>query len=131
TYEGEQKAERQKASNDQRAAAGRPSAGRRCYGYTGDGMDMVEAEAEHTRAAVRAFIAGTPLRSVVRQMNANGSRTIAGNLWGPYEVRRYLTNPRLAAFRVHRGEVVGRGIWPPFVSEDDHGAVCAILKDPS
>lgn len=131
TYEGEQKAERQRASNDQRAMAGRPSAGRRCYGYTSDGLDVVEAEAVHVRLAVDAVLAGASLRSVVRSVNEAGALTTAGNPWKPTEMRRYLTNPRLAGLRVHRGEVVGKGIWPPLLSEEDHESVCAVLKDPS
>lgn len=131
TYEGEQKAERQKASNDQRARAGRPSAGRRCYGYTADGMTVVEEEAVHVRRAVAAVLDGTPLRSVVRQMNEAGARSTAGNPWTPTELRRYLMRPRLAGQRVHRGEVVGKGQWTPILTEDEHVSVSAILSDPS
>lgn len=131
TYEGEQKALRQKASNDQRAAAGRPSAGRRCFGYSGDGMTVVEAEAEHTRRAVTAIIEGTPLRVVVRQLREAGVLTTAGKPWTPTSLRRYLRLPRLAAQRVHRGEVVGEGIWPPIITLDEHVAVCAALDDPA
>lgn len=131
TYEGEQKAERQKASNDQRAAAGRPPAGRRLYGYTPDGMHLVEAEAIHTRQAVRQLLDGAPLRTLTRQMNTAGARTTAGNEWGATELRRYLCNPRIAGLRVHRGEVVGPGVWPPIIDEDEQVAVKAVLADPA
>lgn len=131
TYEGEQKAQRQKASNDQRAAAGIPSAGRRCYGYSSNGMEIVEAEAVHVRRAVKDTLDGVPLRSVVRRMNAAGATSTAGNPWRPTELRRYLTRPRLAGKRVHRGEVIGPGNWPALITEDDHVSVNAILSDPS
>lgn len=131
TYEGEQKAERQKASNDQRAAAGIPAAGRRCYAYSPDGMEIVETEAAHVRAAVTAILDGVPLRSVVRAMNAAGATSTAGNPWTATELRRYLARPRLAGHRVHRGEVVGPGRWPAVISEDDHLAVNTILSDPA
>lgn len=131
TYEGEQKAARQRASNDQRAAAGIPSAGRRSYGYTSDGLRIVEAEAVHVRQAVQDILEGLPLRSVVRKMNNAGATSTAGNSWKPTELRRYLMRPRLAGQRVHRGEVVGPGTWPAIVTEDDHVQVNAILSDPS
>lgn len=131
TYEGEQKALRQKASNDQRAAAGIPAAGRRCYGYTSDGMEIVEAEAVHVRRAAASILDGMPLRSVVAQMNTAGATSTAGNPWKPTELRRYLQRPRLAGQRVHRGEVVGPGRWPAIVDEDDHVQVNAILSDPA
>lgn len=131
TYEGEQKADRQRASNDQRAASGIPAAGRRCYGYSPDGLTVVEAEAVHVRRAVESILSGTSLRAVTRALNAAGAVTTAGNPWKPTEVRRYLQRPRLAGQRVHRGEVVGPGCWPPIVSLGDHVAVNAILADPS
>lgn len=131
TYEGEQKALRQRASNDQRAAAGKPAAGRRCYGYSKDGLTIVEGEAVHVRQAVKDTLDGVPLRSVVRKMNDAGATTTAGNSWKPTELRRYLTRPRLAGQRVHRGEVVGPGCWPAIITEDDHVQVNAILSDPS
>lgn len=131
TYEGEQKALRQKASNDQRAASGVPAAGRRCYGYSKDGTAVVEDEAAHIRRAALAVLDGVSMRSIVAQMNAAGSRTTAGNLWKPTELRRYLQRPRLAGHRVHRGEIVGPGQWTPILTEDEHVAVSAILSDPS
>ncbi len=131
TYEGEQKADRQKASNDQRAAKGIPAAGRRCFGYSADGMTVVEAEAEHVRTAVASIIAGASLGSVVRAMTAAGAVSTAGNPWTPTELRRYLRRPRLSGVRVHRGEIVGPGAWPGIVTEADHVTVNAILSDPS
>lgn len=131
TYEGEQKAQRQKASNDQRAAAGIPSAGRRCYGYSSNGLTIVEAEAVHIRRAVKDTLDGVPLRSVVRKINDAGATSTAGNPWKPTELRRLLTRPRLAGKRVHRGEVVGDGRWPAIMTEDDYVAVNAILSDPA
>ncbi len=131
TYEGEQKAERQRAANDQRAAAGRPPAGRRCYGYTSDGLAIVESEAVHVRSAAANIIAGESLRSVARTMNGSGCKTTAGNPWQPTELRRYLARPRLAGLRVHRGLVVGPGVWPALIDMDDHTVVKTILTDPS
>lgn len=131
TYEGEQKALRQRASNDQRAQAGRPSYGRRCFGYTGDGLTLVAEEAEHARWAVQQILAGKALREVNRELGDRGAVTTAGKAWTPTSLRRYLQLARLAGLRVHRGDVVGDGVWPALISQEDHVAVRAILSDPS
>ena len=46
-------------------------------------------------------------------------------------MRPLLANPRYAALRVHRGEVVGGATWPAIIDEETHRAVCAILSDPA
>ena len=40
-------------------------------------------------------------------------------------------NPAYIGKRVLRGEVVGDGIWPAMVKEDDYWAVVRLLEDPS
>lgn len=131
TYEGEQKALRQKAANDQRALAGLPPTGRRCYGYTADGMEIEPAEAVHVRKAVDLILEGVPLRTALRRVDEDGCRTTAGGRWQPTQFRRYLTNPRLVGQRVHRGEVVGQGVWPPLLTPEEHTGLVAILADPA
>lgn len=127
----ERKSIRQQAANDQRAAAGRPHAGRRAYGYSPEGMEVLPTEAAEFRKAIENLLAGRSVRSIVAEMNSRGARTTAGNPWKPTELRRLLQNPRHAGLRVHRGEVVGKGVWPAIIDEDSHRAVCAILRDPS
>lgn len=127
----EHKSKRQKAANDQRAEQGKPSTGRTSFGYAKGGMDVVESEAQIFRGAVSLLLEGRSVRSIVRWMNDQGARTSAGNPWKPTEVRRLLANPRHAGLRVHRGEVVGAGQWPPIIDEDTHRAVVALLSDPS
>lgn len=131
TYEGEQKADRQKAANEQRAKAGKPSAGRRCYGYTGSGLEIVEAEAYHLRRAVEGILAGMSLRAVVRRMTEEGAVTTTGRPWRPTELRRTLARPRLVAQRVHLGQVVAKGEWPAILTDAEQSSVMAIFSDPS
>jgi len=130
TYEGEQKALRQKASNDQRAESGRPHCGRRPFGYTST-YEVDETEAGEVRIAVDSLLAGGSIRGIVSSMGKRGVRTTAGNPWRPTEMRRLLANPRYAGLRVHRGEVVGRAAWPAIIDDDTHNALCAILGDPA
>lgn len=129
--EVERKSARQKAANDQRADNGLPPAGRRAFGYTSDGLGLVEEEAAEFRAAADALLAGSSLSAIVRGMCTRGVGTTAGNAWKPTELRRVLVNPRHAGLRVHRGEVVGEGTWPAIIDVDTHRAVVAVLSDPS
>ena len=129
--EVERKSSRQRAANDQRAEAGAPHAGRRAFGYAADGKGIQKKEAEEFRRAVDAVIEGVGLRTLATDLNHRGVTTTAGNPWKPTELRRLLQNPRHAGLRVHRGEVVGLGQWPPIIDEDAHRAVVAILSDPA
>lgn len=127
----ERKSARQMAANDQRAESGQPPAGRRAYGYSPDGLRVVESEAVEFRQAVNDLLEGASIRSIAADMNGRGARTTAGNPWKPTELRRLLQNPRHAGLRVHRGVVIGPGVWPAVIDQDAHRAVCAILRDPA
>ena len=130
--EVEHQSKRRRAANDQKAEQGKPFAGgRRPFGYQQGGAVIDEAEAAHFRWAAEQVIAGMPLRAIVRALNARGARTTPGGPWRPTELRRLLCNPRHAALRVHRGEVVGPGSWPAIIDEDTHRAVVAVLSDPA
>lgn len=129
--EVERKSARQKAANEQRRAAGVMHVGRRAFGYSPDGTALVEVEAAWVRKAVASLLAGGTIGGIVRDLNAAGMATTAGNPWKPTEVRRMLASPRYAALLVHRGAVIGDGAWPPIITVDDHRAVRAILDDPT
>lgn len=127
----ERKSARQKAANDQRAEAGRPPAGRRAFGYSPDGMAVVESEAAEVRRAADAILAGGSIRSVAADLRERGVTTTTGGTWQPTEVRRLLGNPRYAAQRLHRGEVIGAGSWPAIVELDQWRALQGVLADPA
>jgi site-specific DNA recombinase len=127
----ERKSARQRAANTQRAEAGRPPAGRRAFGYSQDGMVVVESEAAEVRKAVDTVLAGGSIRSIVADLAARGVPTTMGGPWRPTELRRLLANPRYAGQRVHRGEVIGPGTWPAIVDLDSWRAVQGVLADPS
>ncbi len=128
--EVERKSARQRSSNDQRAASGLPSGGRRAFGYERGGVVVDEVEAAEVRKAASSLLAGGSLRGIVADMNARGVPTTTGGPWRPTELRRLLSNPRYAGLRVHRGEVVGPGAWPAILDEDTYRAVVAVLTDP-
>jgi site-specific DNA recombinase len=90
-----------------------------------------EAEAQVIRDATRQIIAGSSLRSVAAKLNAQGSVSPSGKPWGSTTLREVLARQRNAGRRVHRGEVVGAGVWESVVSGDDLDRLTAILRDPS
>lgn len=131
-----------------RARQGAPH-GRAPYGYrrvTVDGPNgrTPANEVDPVQAAVvvdtvRRFLAGTSLRSMVDELNANHplpvsttkggrntGRTI-GNGWTRCRVRDMVANPAYAGLRVFRGHIVGEGTWAPLISVADHEAVIARL----
>jgi site-specific DNA recombinase len=129
-HEIEHKSERQKRANLQRAQNGTPHQGRRCFGYSPDGSEVVEREAAEIRKAVDALLAGASVHGIAREMNARGVTTSAGGSWLPTAARRMVANPRNAALRVHQGEIIGKGSWPAIIDEDTFYSVRAVLSQP-
>lgn len=126
----ERRSARQRAANDQRAAAGLPrSSGRRHYGYT-QTYETIPAEAEFLHQAADQLLAGTSTRAVTAWLNNAGSLTITGGPWRPNVLRRTMCSPTLAARLTHRGQIVGPGTWEPIFDLDTHAALLARLKDP-
>lgn len=129
------KGERQKRANRQRAEAGKAFWSRRPFGYDRgpDGLVLlVNVEAEAIRWAADQVLGGATISSVVRNWNATGLRTSAGQggLWGVTQARRVLINPRYAGKRVYNGEDMGTGDWPPILTEEQHQRLEVKLTDP-
>jgi site-specific DNA recombinase len=129
--ESEHHAERRKAANLQRATAGQWCAtGNRPYGYTKDG-EPLEPEASLLRQGAADILGGHSLHSIAAAWNSKGYTTTKGAKWSNLHVRRVLTNPRIAALRVHQGAIVGAGSWEPILDPDTFQGLTAYLKDPS
>ncbi|MBA3290875.1 MAG: recombinase family protein, partial [Actinobacteria bacterium] len=127
----ERKSARQTRANLQRAESGAPPAGgRRCFGYSPNGSEVIDAEAAEIRKAVDALLAGASIHGIARDLNERAVRTSTGATWRNTEVRAMLRNPRYAALRVYQGEIIGKGSWPPIIDEDTHYAVVAVLSQP-
>lgn len=127
--EGERKSARWKRSNEQGAMAGRWVATHRPFGYTLTGEPQ-EPEASLLRAAYTDVLAGKSLRRIAIEWNEQSVPTVRGAAWTNNRIRRMLVNPRYAALRVLRGEIVGKGKWTPIVDEDTWRGVGALLRDP-
>lgn len=130
-YEGEQRTLRQRAANDQRAAAGLPYAAQRAFGYERDGMTVRETEAAELRKAAGGVLRGVSLSALVRDLNDRDVKTATGRTWKTTTLKAALLSPRNAGMRRHRGQVIGKAAWPAILDEQTATAVHAILTDPA
>lgn len=102
------------------ARAGVPT-GAPSYGYRRiviDGTATLEPhpdQAPVVERMVREIAAGDSLAVVARRLNEDGTPTLHGKQWIPQTVRAVVTAPRIVGKRVHRGQVIGAGNWPPLV----------------
>ena len=123
------------------ATKGRPH-GRLAFGYRRvydeQTRELVRQEPDPERAALvreaaRRFLAGESTRSIANDWNDRCIPTPhpSGNRWDLTQIRRILTNPAMAARRVHRGEVVGAGDWPAILDDTTFDALAARFADPS
>lgn len=131
TMESEIKSERVAAAALRRAEAGLNHGGRRCYGYTADGLQLVPDEAAEVARAFDRFLNGVPLGAIVRDLNDRGVKTVSGRAWAPGTLRDTLRRARHAGLSEYKGEIVGVGQWPAIVDEQVWRAAVALLKDPS
>ncbi len=134
--ESEHKSDRVRRALEQRAEMGRPH-GRLAYGWRrsrlpdGTAVETVhEPEAALVRALSERIVRGESLRSIVADLNARGVPSPAGKPWGKTMLRQIVTRERNVGLRVHHGEVVGQGTWPPIVERALWEQVRAVLTDP-
>ena len=129
TYEGEQKAARQRAAHEQRRRNGGRWWMNRPFGYELDGT-LREDEAEAIRHAHADLLSGKPLRAIAREWEARSFLSSRGNPMAPSTVRDILMHPRNAGKITYRGKIVGDGDWTPIVDELTLYAVRKHLMDP-
>jgi DNA invertase Pin-like site-specific DNA recombinase len=126
-HESEHKSERLRRQREQAALAGKPHGGKRAFGYDDSGTRIVKCEAATIREAAKRVLAGEPLKAVARDLNRRGRFTSTGREWTMQTLRQTLMAPRLAGLRVHRGDVIGPGVWPAILSRDDHDLLRALF----
>ncbi|MGO9027215.1 MAG: recombinase family protein, partial [Acidimicrobiales bacterium] len=85
-----------------------------------------EEEAAVVRSVVSEIIGGTSLRQVAYDLNSAGLRTTANNEWTGATVRQMVSSPRIAALRIHRGEII-EGAWDPIISQERWMKVRAVI----
>lgn len=131
-YQSEHMAEQLRGKMEELARNGEFRGGPRPFGYTADGMELVDLEAKMIKMGVRVILRGGSLTSICRHWTRRGARgTLSGRPFQPSLVKQVLTRPRNAGLVVLRGEVVGKGQWPAIVSEQELQAVTTILSNPA
>ncbi|HEV3058988.1 MAG TPA: recombinase family protein [Vicinamibacterales bacterium] len=138
TFEVEQMSEREKRKMLQNVEQGKPPTGRRCFGYSADGMEVVEDEAGIVRGMFADLLAGVSVNRITTDLNASGVLNRDGKPWSRNGVRHLLLNERFAALREYparlkKGDPPGElypGRWPVIVSEDTWRAASHLLRDP-
>ncbi|MCW0216611.1 MAG: recombinase family protein [Pseudonocardia sp.] len=93
-------------------------------------MALVDTEAARLAEAYAEFVVGKPIAEIAREWNAAGVRSSTGAEWSQPSVHQLLRNPRNAALRAYRGEIVGPAAWPPVVDEATYRAALARLTSP-
>lgn len=122
---------------DEIAAEGRPP-GAVVFGYThgrdkggGKTLHQVPEQSAAIRWAAEKVLAGWSLTNITRHLIDDlGMRGGHGGALTPAGVKKILTNPTIAGHRVHRGRVVGRGVWDPILDETLWQAVRLRLSKP-
>lgn len=144
-YEAEEIGERVKDAKAQTLAAGGYRGGPRPFGFEADGVTVRESEARHLREAAESVLAGASIKSIAREWQEVGVRTVARRYrqvdgtrgepesrdWSASELRSLLLRHRNAGLLSHRGQEAGAATWPAIIPEPVWRAVVAKLKDPT
>jgi site-specific DNA recombinase len=119
------------ARKEQAARAGRPAVSAwRPYGYTWDGLQVVEEEAAVLQEAAGRLLAGWSLREVTRAATAAGAVGTTGQPFNTSRFRKILMSSRVAGLRAYKGEIVAKGAWPAILDREVWEQVVAVLTDP-
>ncbi|GAB3185883.1 DNA invertase Pin-like site-specific DNA recombinase [Micromonospora palomenae] len=129
-YESEHKAARIRRKLAENAAAGKPHGGHRPYGWEPDRLTIRESEAAVIREAASRVLAGEPLRSIFRDLNARGLHNASGKPWTHPTFRNVLLHARHAGLREHNGQEMGVAAWPAIIPPETWRAVRRVLNNP-
>jgi DNA invertase Pin-like site-specific DNA recombinase len=78
----------------------------------------------------RRVLAGVTLHRLERELRERGITTLTGGWWTRKELKRVLMSPLYVGVRIHKGQRVADGLWPPIFDEATHYALMARLSDP-
>lgn len=82
------------------------------------------------RIAVDLNRRGVPTPQMVRDRRA-GRETVQRGGWSNPKIRKLVSTPTIAGWRVHQGQTYGKAVWDGLVSTADHAAALAIINDPN
>lgn len=129
-HQSERAGERVRRKALERAEHGLPNGGRRSYGWTASGGQIIEAEAIEIRAMAARIIAGERVGAIVADLNARGVPSSTGGQWSSLTVRQLLRAPRLCGMRVYSGEVLDgvHLVGPAILTVDQSARLRAMLQ---
>lgn len=109
--------------------------GRRAFGWQRvagerDGTVVCEEEAVLIREAAERVLRGETLRSIAMDWEGRGVPTSSGRPWRVNSVRSFLSSPRNAGLRTHRG-VLTPADWPAILDRDTWDQLQAVFSDNS
>jgi DNA invertase Pin-like site-specific DNA recombinase len=140
-YEREQKAERQKAKNEQLVRDGWWGGGPVIYGYratkvldggkTMTSLVVHEPEAKWVRWMADAVLAGESLLGIERHLNAQGVPAPRAAHWSRYRVRKVLLSPTIAGWTTLNGEPAAEAKWEAIIPKSRWDDVREVLADPA
>lgn len=126
-HESGVKSERVARKMRAKAENGDPHAGgARAYGFSPDGRQIVQDEAERIREAARRILAGETLSAVLSDWTAQGVPTTRGGRWSTSNLSRLLRSPRMIGTREYRGEMFP-GTWPAILDRKTWDRLNAVL----
>ncbi|MEY9845948.1 recombinase family protein [Streptacidiphilus sp. MAP5-3] len=113
-----------RTAQSQAAAEGRPhGGGRRAFGYTQAGYELVPDEAAVVARIYHWYLTDRSLSWIARELTTARISTAAGGRWTSTKVARIIDAPRYAALQVQQGEALRDeggayvpGHWEPCVS---------------
>ena len=94
----------------------------------GKTLHIVPEQAEAIRWAADRVLSGWSLSNVAAGLRERGARGVHGGQITAKAVQSIVTNATIAGYRVHRGRVVGRGVWKPILDESTWQAVRTTLS---
>lgn len=129
------------------AAQGRPHAAgawayRRTYDERGRllSVEPIPDRAAALADAAQRVLNGASLAGLAREWNARdfgddrtrvnqGAPGAERRIWLGRTLGRLLASPTIAGLRVHRGRVIGEGMWPAIIDTDTHRRLVALFSD--
>jgi site-specific DNA recombinase len=129
------KARRVSLERERLASLGRPQGGGvRPFGYADDRITVIDSEAEEIRKwAERVLDPDEPWNThqIARDLNKRGVPTVRGGKWNHRTVQVILTGPRIVGISVHKGNEVGKAVWPAILPRTTWDELRAVLGDRS
>ncbi|WP_418155422.1 recombinase family protein [Actinoalloteichus caeruleus] len=91
---------------------------------------IIPEEAEAIRQAADWVLMGWSLASIESELQSRGVRGRHGGVIRATSIKRMVTGPTVAGYRVYRGNIIGKGNWKPILDEETWKACRLKLSQP-